>query len=620
MPSRFALAVATVLVVAPFCPAAVVVIANLTAADVSFTVTEPGGKPQTVKLTPGDARPITIAGPADLAFPTITDTQTLRVDPYNAYVFVPDPHAGRRLQGVELPGQPPERDTRPEANPAPRDPVTIRVTLLVDDADPRTNELWQTTVRKRFDEAAAVVEAHSSIRVEFAGFATWKSDPTAFDFAALFADFQDKVKVKAGEIAVGFASRKIEIEKDKDVKEPLPFGECKGVLSGHLLIAERRVRSEPERVDVLVHHLGLALGAVPSPDPASVMRPRLGDGLALRPWYKMRFDPLNALAMNVWADEFRRGPVGTLAGVTDPTRARLIRVYSALLKARPGDSLCLSYLNEFRGEMARAAADPPKNPDPQPRPPEVNKPGGAADAGAPKKDAPPTLRPPRDDATRRVLRAVVARAKVNTGPGRMTGDELTAAYVRAAAEEALKINSADHRAAGFLLGLGQALDDTGTVDTLLPANNVKDVETEAERAERLVVLGNPTLRHRRDLTRRFAVGMVSAELTNATAADDAAVDRFFWDRDRASGLSFAALAADLSGASFALRVRTDPGLIGRVREMFSATEFLPPTAGLRDGLSWERFKLDYGEATDPRCRKVLDEVRQRVKNLPFATK
>jgi hypothetical protein len=170
--------------------------------------------------------------------------------------------------------------------------------------------------------------------------------------------------------------------------------------------------------------------------------------------------------------------------------------------------------------------------------------------------------------------------------------------------------------AGFLLGRGQALDASGTVDPLLPANTVQDVETAAERAERLAVLGNPTLRHRRDLARRFAAGMVSAELTNATAADEAALDRFFWDRDRASGLSFVALAADLSGASFALRVRTDARLIDRVREAFSGADFLPPTAGLRDGLSWERFKLDYGDATDHRCRKVLDDIRGRVKNLP----
>lgn len=609
MPSRFVLAIAAVLAAAPVAPAGVVVVANFTAADVAFTVADPGGKPQSVKLIPGESRPVTVAGPADISFPTTGGPKQLRVEPYHAYVFIPDPQAGRRLEGIEMPGAPPERDARPEVNPAPRDPVKVRVTLLVDDADPRTDALWQATVRKRFDDAAAVIEAHSTVRLELAGFATWKSDPTAFDFAALFADFQDKVKAKPGEIAVGFASRRLEIEKDADVKDPLPFGECKGVLSGHVLICERRVRSEPERVEVLVHHLALALGAVPSPDPASVMRPKLGDGLAMRPWYRTRFDPLNVLAMNIWADEFRRGPLGTLANVPDPTRTRLVRVYGALLKARPGDSLSLTYLNEFRADVAKAPADPPKDAEPP------KKPAGAV-AVAPRKEPPPSARPPRDDATRRVLLAVVSRAKANTGPDQLTGDDLTAAYVRAAAEEALKIDSPDHRAAGFLLGLGAALDDTGTVDPLLPANNVKDVESAAERAERLAVLGNPTLRHRRDLSRRFAAGMVSAELTNATAADDAAVDRFFWERDRASGLSFAALMADLSGASFALRVRTDPALIGRVREKFTPADVLPPTAGLRDGLSWERFKHDFGDASDARCRKALDDIRDRVKKLP----
>src|SRR5437763_542178 len=152
MPSRFVLAVAAVLALAPLAPTAVVVVANFTAADVTFTV-----------AAPAESRPVTVAGPADLTFPTIAEAKTVRVEPYNAYVLVPDPQAGRLLQGLELPGQPPERDARPEADPAPRDPVKVRVTLLVDDAEPRTDALWQATVRKRFDEAAAVIEAHSTV-------------------------------------------------------------------------------------------------------------------------------------------------------------------------------------------------------------------------------------------------------------------------------------------------------------------------------------------------------------------------------------------------------------------------------------------------------------------------
>jgi hypothetical protein len=615
MPSRFALAVVAILAVAPICPAAVVVVGNLTAADVTLTVTEPGGKPQTVTLATGESRPVTVAGPATLTFRTTAGPQERQVEPYNAYVLGHDPKAGVALHGIELPGKPPERDARPEADPAPREPVKVRITLLVDDADPRADRLWQTTVRKRFDEAAALIEAHAAFKLEFAGFATWNSDRTAFDFAALFADFQDKVKVKPGEIAVGFASRKLEIEKDQGVQDPLPFGECKGVLASHVMIAERRVKNEPERVEVLAHHLALALGAVPSPDPASVMRPKLADGLALRPWYKMRFDPLNVLAMNVWADELRRGPVGTVAGASDPTRARLVRVYGALLKARPGDSLCLTYLNEFRGDLARAA-DPPRNPDPAAKPPEPKKIPGAA-AVPPKKDSPPAAVPQRDDAARRVLRAVVARAKANTGPGRLTGDDLTAAYVRAAADEALKVPD-DQRATAFLLGLGLALDDAGAVDPLLPASGVRDLETDADRAERLAVLGNPTLRHRRDLARRFAAGLASAELLGVTAAEGTAIDRFLGDRERVSGLSFAALAADLSGVSLASRVRSDPGLIGGLRDRFAASDVLVPTDGLRDGLSWERFRHDFGDATDARFRQSLDALRDRVKKLPAA--
>lgn len=611
MPSRFALAVLVALLAAPLSPAAVVVLANHTAADVTFTVAEPGGQPQLLKLAPGEVRPVTVAGPATVAFRTPAGPQERAVEPYNAYVLFPDQKGNPDFQGIEMPGRPLERDGRPEANPAPRDPVKVRVTLLVDDADPRADSLWQATVRKRFDEAAAVIEAHAAVKLEFAGFGTWKSDPASFDFAALFGDYQDRVKVKVGEVAVGFASRKLEIEKDRDVKDPLPFGECKGVLTGHVLIAERRVKTEPEKVEVLVHHLGLALGAVPSPDPTSVMRPKLADGLALRPWYRMRFDPLNALALNVWADELRRGPVGTPAGASDPTRARLTRVYGALLKARPGDSLSLTYLNEFRGDLA-------KDPDPgaKPEPKKLPNPGVAA---VPMKDAPPVGSAVREDGARRVLRAVVARAKANAGPDRATGDDLTAALVRAAADEALRLPE-EQRASAFALGLGLALDDTGALDAVLPANGVRDLETDADRADRLSVLGNPTLRHRRDLARRFAAGLASAEVLGATAAEGAAVDRFLGDRERVSGLSFAALAADLSGVSFGQRVRSDPGVIAGVRDRFAAAAVLPPSDGLRDGLSWERFRHDYGGATDARFRAALDAVRDRVKRHPVAAR
>ena len=86
------------------------------------------------------------------------------------------------------------------------------------------------------------------------------------------------------------------------------------------------ILNDPEKVEALIHHLGLALGAVPTPDPESVMRPKIADGLALHPRYRFRFDPLNVLAMNLWVEELRRGPIASPADVVTANKARLTRV------------------------------------------------------------------------------------------------------------------------------------------------------------------------------------------------------------------------------------------------------------------------------------------------------
>ncbi|MBX9580109.1 MAG: hypothetical protein K2X87_07350, partial [Gemmataceae bacterium] len=422
--------------------AAVVVLANYTPAPIEVVVSEPGGKPRPVTLAPGEVVPVTVRGPAEVRYPAKPAEVRIAVNPYHAYVFVPDERAGRRLEGVELPGKPPERDARPEADPPPADPVTIPVRLLVDDADPRAEKAWREALKKRFEAAAAVVEAHSGVRLTLAGFDTWASDPAAKTLPDLLADFEAKVKVKPGGLAVGSTSRNVGGRADE-------FGAARGVGGRHVLVREWRPRSEAERVEVLIHHLGLALGAVPIPDPGSVMRPKLGDGRALFAAHRFRFDPLNALALCLWAEEFRRGPVGAAADARPAARARLARVYGALLKAKPGDSRALAYLNELDEAVAQA---PPANPD---RP-----------AAGPKEMVPPKLpgsqTPPapaesrRDAVAAAVVRAVVGRATAD--PADPSGDDRTTALVRAAARAALEAEaSPDDRAVGFLIGLGVAL-------------------------------------------------------------------------------------------------------------------------------------------------------------------
>ena len=72
-------------------------------------------------------------------------------------------------------------------------PVKVPVTLLVDDCDPRADALWQADLRKRFDEAAAVIEKASGIRPEFTGFETWKSDPNAKNLSDLLNGLENAV-------------------------------------------------------------------------------------------------------------------------------------------------------------------------------------------------------------------------------------------------------------------------------------------------------------------------------------------------------------------------------------------------------------------------------------------
>lgn len=599
---RLLLAMSAVLGLASTAPAAVVVVANFTPADLTIAVTEPERKPQTIKLSPAQIAPVRVTGPADITYPARPAKATFRLDPYNAYVLLPDEKAGCRLEGLELPGHPPERDARPELNPPPPEPVKVPVTLLVDDADPRADKLWQETLRKRFDAAAAVVEAHSGVRLEFAGFATWPSDPLVTDVPGLLTDFETKVKVKPGQLAIGYTSRKVE-EKEK---EPAPYGATKLFPTTHVLMREWVPRAETERVEVLIHHLGLALGATLTPDPGSVMRPKPADGLALVPQYRFRFDPFNTLAMSIWADELRRGPLASVGDASAANKIRLARIYKALLKARPGDSLALTYLNEFDRDIARAPAPKaePKGMNPEP---------------VAKKD-PPKEKSLRDEVARKVVKAVTERVRMNVGPDAISGDDLTSSCIQVAADAALKAEGlpgdSPDRVAGFILGLGVALDDTDALlqDPLTDAF-AKAIETADDREERIALLGNPTIRGRRDFCRRFAVGCVKGELLLPHRAEEDAINRSL-TRDavqRPVGISCSALAAEFAGIEFARSLRDDTELLRRLGRRFSASDVFPSTAGLRDGLSWERFQEDYGDASDSRFRAVVADIRGRVK-------
>ena len=506
--------------------AAVVVIGNYTDVDIAFTVAEPDAKARAHKLASNHVSPVYVTGPADLTFTAKGRETKLRVEMYNAYIFLPDRETGFRLEGLELPGEAPDRDARAELNPIPRDPpVKIPVTLLVGDIDPRADKQWQTELRKRFDEAADVIEKATSVRFEFAGFDTSKSDPEARNTTDLLTSLEKAVKPKEGAIVVGYSSRKIDDKVDPAI------GQSRALNGRHILMREWKPRGEPERVEALVHFLAKSLGGVGSPDPGSALRAKIGDGYALRAGAVVRLDPLNALLLNLWADERRRDPAVTLDTLSVVNRVRITRLYKALLKAAPGDALAVTYLGGLDRDIA-------KNPDPAVKNPP---------------DRPATRVDVRDELVRGMVKAVTARAKQNAALGTksLKGDELTAAYVRAAAQEALRKPGPEMLSA-FLIALGVALDETGALaDDATTANAVKNAETPGERKERLAVLGNPTLAGRRDLCRRFFLGCAAGELLDPDAAENVAIGRAMFDLHKPANLCVPALAAEFAGNTFA---------------------------------------------------------------------
>lgn len=597
---RFALGLSLVLAAGEFASAAVIVLGNYTPNDITCTVAD-GGKKRSITIAKAQVMPVPVSGPCDITFPAKPDDATLRLDPYHAYVFLPDAKAGVKLDGVFLPGDIPLRDTKPDPAPLAREPLKVPVTLLVDDADPRADALWQRTLRKRFDEVAETILAHAPIKLEFAGFATWESDPSLKDMTELHGDFATKVKVKPGSLAIGYTSR-VKV----DPKEPqhlIPFGAAKALPGGHILLRESGPRSDPEKVEALIQYLGFAFGATlieNEKDPGSVMRVKIADGLALHPQYRFRFDPLNALAMNIWAEELRKSPLTKLDDVSEANRARLARIYKALLKERPGDSFALEYINEFDRDVAKA-------PDVKPKDPPVPAPMPKAEPTPP----PETLS--RDQVARHVVRAVVAKAKSKTNA--LSGDELTNEYVKAAAAAAWREDgpqgSQDDRMSGLLIGIGIALDDTDALrNDPACTETVKGIESDSDRTERVKLLGNPTLNGRRDWCRRFAIGCASGELhRTASGAEKAAIARSL----DSAALSFSALAAEFAGIELSRKSNLDLIHARRLTGDVVLAAHLPPLAGLREGISAERFREDFGSDADPRFRAAIDSIRDTVK-------
>jgi hypothetical protein len=239
---------------------------------------------------------------------------------------------------------------------------------------------------------------------------------------------------------------------------------------------------------------------------------------------------------------------------------------------------------------------------------------------SPTDDKPPA-KPDRDTlikSARSVMTAIVAAGRENSRrPVPRKDDQLTEYYVRAAAAAARRLPE-KQRATAMMLALGVALDRS----SLMRKNPVtaipwRRVETDAERTERLKVLGTPTIHRRHDLAQHFSVSAALTALVGAKAAEAAGILKELLDAEPGgSGFSFADLAADLSGVAFAQRMLNDPARLADMEKSFSVAAFVVSPKGLTEDLTIEQFTKKYGSVRDARFRKELETLRKKVRTLP----
>lgn len=642
-PIRWLAAVAFFILSALTASAGYVAVANGTDQTVQFQMAHGPGQPTPIVLLPGESRVFPVGRQPEIGYTAGGQAVRFRLEPYTAYMFTTNDAGALALHGIETPGRLPPKDDIPDGPPAAKAPVKVTVKVLVDDADVRSKSAAAAAVRERVAAASAVLERQCGVKLEVVEIGEWKSDPRAPDMIELLKGFEKWVNPAPADLAIGFTSR-LGGKGPPRASEGTIAGCTRGPLATHVLVRENGVRTEPEKVEVLLHELAHRFGAAHSPDPISAMRSQLGDGRAAHARFRVGLDPINALAVAIWADEIRTGQLKSWNDLRAPARGRLKVLYRALAAATENDTVARDYasmidriedrlLADSRPVIEPAGGPPPQPPAKQPDPPVVQKmPEVRPNPALPpqqKVDLPPAVANDPDlksravadaraEAVRRVVRAVTLRATDLRQPDagdKGRGDALTAELIRAAADVACTLSD-DQKVPAFLLGLGIALDDS----TVL-RNNIKmralcqAAESDEERQERLTVLGTPTVRGRRDLCQHFVVSATLTEEIGPAMAEAAGLAKELLDMRRDSGFSFADLAADFAGIEFAQAVKRDGRLLGRLRDSFTVERYMPAITGLREGLTAEKVQEEFGYADDPRFRAAVEDVRKRVKEL-----
>jgi hypothetical protein len=341
--------------------AAVAVVTNRTTSELNFSVApadakDGHAKATDYKLASGDLTVVNIPRGMAASLLLIPDRNQKRgsadaaaasykIQPDAAYYFGELPTGKVELGQIgigEMPaaGADPPRpiaNLSPDADDAAR---AITVKVLVDEEEPSKRSLWERRLRDRVAAASDIIEHHCGMKLKVIETDTWQSDYRLSRFEDEISEFTKKVDPGEARLAIGFTSQ-FEIPKGRT-----HLGGTRGPFARHILLREwSQVVSEPERLELLVHEVGHFLGAVHSPESDSVMRVILGDRQVRAKRFQIRFDPLNTLAMNLVAEEWRQHPLKTAFDLSQPTKDRLRAIYQAIDQALPDDPAAAQYLH-----------------------------------------------------------------------------------------------------------------------------------------------------------------------------------------------------------------------------------------------------------------------------------
>lgn len=570
--------------------AAVVVFANRTDAEVRFTLSSSSASPRLYSIPKGDVLVLPLSRSSEIVFAAAGKQQRHRVHPNEVYYFIGKAKVVQ-LQQVGFTGngkQPPKAlsadEEEPSGQPAVRTPadrvvLKIPVKLLVDQAEPNVQNVWEKRLRRRLSDASDILERYCRVRLDVVEVGTWQSNDQLTKLSELLRDFRGKASTGKARLAIGFTGLRLENGEDH------ALGCTQGPLHSHILLREYKLRTESERLEVLIHELGHFLGACHSPEGDSVMRPKLGDGLANLRAYRMGFDAINTLVINLVAEEIALRPVHSLAALRARTRRRLLAIFATLARAMPQDPAAPHYVRLL-------------GPVP-PEPLSVR-----------------SLSPVVLEGARGVVAAITADAKRNQRSADRKGDALTAHYFRLAAAKCRQL-PADLAPSAYTLGLALALDRNSLLRSLgLNGIPWSKIESNAERQRRLEVLGEPTMQGRASLTQSFVVSAAVFMLVEGQAVSAAGVQEellLFQGGDR---FSFDDLMASLAGNSFATQLDASPDLLDELATSFRVSDYLPSPKGLPAPMDREEFNRRFGSMSDERFLEPQDALRHRLLSLP----